>query len=114
MQTKDWSAACHLSSLLGYLTCFIGNIIGPLVLWILKKDESSEIDYHGKESLNFNLTILLYGALFVIPTFLTFGIGGFILYPALVAFHVILTIIAGIKANKGENYRYPLTIRFVD
>jgi uncharacterized Tic20 family protein len=89
---------CHLLGLLGF--------IGPLIIWLIKKDESQTVNTFGKESLNFQLSMLIYSAVIGIPTC---GIG----LIATGAFTVIMVIIASLKANKGEFYRYPLTIRFI-
>ena len=113
MAPNTWAMACHLLGLSNYATGF-GGIVGPLVLWIVKRDELNEVDFHGKEAINFNLSMLLYGLLLIIPSVLTLGFGAFILYPALVVFHVVFTIIASMKANEGIAYRYPFCIRFID
>lgn len=112
MAPNTWAMACHLLGLTGYATGF-GGIIAPLVVWVAKKDEVNEVDFHGKEAINFNLLMLVYGILLIVPSALTLGLGAFILYPALVVFHVIFTILASLKANDGIPYRYPFCIRFI-
>jgi uncharacterized Tic20 family protein len=109
-----WPMLCHLSSLSGYLGNGIGSIVGPLLVWLIKKDTMPEVDAHGKEALNFNVSILIYGIGLTIFTFLTLGFGAFLAVPlvlAMVIFHIVCTVIATIKANNGEFYQYPLTIR---
>lgn len=104
-----WNMLCHLSSLLGFVIPF-GNIVGPLVIWALKRQEIPSVDVHGKESLNFQITITIAA---VVAGVLCFVLIGFILLPIVVLAWVILAIIASIKANSGEDYRYPLTLRLI-
>ncbi len=105
-----WAMLCHLASLSGYIAVPLGHLIGPLVIWQIKKDQSPFVDDQGKESLNFQISMTLY--LFVAG--LTFCIGiGFVLFPAVYLFGWVMMIIAAVKANQGEAYRYPLTIRLI-
>ncbi|MGI5860955.1 MAG: DUF4870 domain-containing protein [Myxococcales bacterium] len=106
---KNWAMACHLSALAGYLT-FFGFFVGPLIVWLVKKDEYPLVDDQGKESLNFELSILLY---YVISGLLVFVIVGIPLLIAVAVFQLVEIIIASVKAKNGEMFRYPLTIRFV-
>ncbi len=110
--TKDertFAMLCHLTSLSGLVVPF-GNIIVPLVLWLLKKDTMPFVDDQGKESLNFQISMTIY-LLVCIP--LLFVLIGIPLMIILGLADVILTVIATIKANEGIAYRYPLTIRFL-
>ena len=100
---------CHVLAFAGYLVPF-GHILGPLVMWLMKKHESPLIDDHGKESVNFQISITLY-CIACIP--LMFILVGFFLLFAVLVFDVIMVVLAAIKANRGEVVRYPLTIRFV-
>jgi uncharacterized protein len=119
--TRGWEVMCHLSSLVGLLGVPFGNILAPLVVWLLKRHDSLGVDAHGKESLNFNISWSIYwlvaGAvvgilciviigLALVPVLIVGGIVGWISM-------VILTIIASVKASNGQIYRYPLTIRFL-
>ncbi|MEZ6091617.1 MAG: DUF4870 domain-containing protein [Pirellulaceae bacterium] len=116
MNPNTIAMACHLCGLLGYLGNGFGSIVGPLIIWILKKDEFEAVDEHGKEALNFNISVVLYGAILFAFAFVTFGIGLLIVIPlgiALAVFHIICTIIAAMKANEGRMYRYPLCLRLV-
>ena len=117
-QARDIVVWTHLSALVGLLG--VPSPLGPLVLWLAKRESHPFIDAQGKEALNFNLSALLYiVVLFVfgfIFTVLTLGFGLFLLVPALIAAMaawVVLVIVAAVKASKGELFRYPLTIRFV-
>ena len=88
----------------------LGNVIGPLIIWLIKKDESSFVDNQGKESLNFQISFTIYCAISAILIVVVIGI---ILLIALGIGFLILVIIASIKANEGEEYRYPLTLRLI-
>ena len=116
---KNYSSITHLSGFAGWFFPF-GNILAPLVLWSVKKNDSSFIDEHGKAAVNFQLSIMLYVfllAILCIPiAIFTLGIGiiaiiiGII--PA-VLLKIALIILASIKANNGEDYTYPFTINFI-
>ncbi|MDA7978264.1 MAG: DUF4870 domain-containing protein [Pirellulales bacterium] len=108
---RMWGLFCHLSALSGYIGIPFGQIVGPLIVWLLKKDEMPFVDYHGKESLNFNITVSI--ALIVcIPLTFCFFIGLILIIPIAIA-ALVFTIIAAIKANSGEYYRYPMTLRLI-
>ena len=110
--TRMWAMWCHLSGLAGFLPIVpgIGCVIAPLIVWQMKKEEGPFVDENGKEALNFQISILIYG---IIAGLLIMACIGIVLLPAVVVFDVVFLIIAALKANKGESYRYPLTIRFV-
>lgn len=104
----------HLSAFLGAWVALA--FVGPLVVWLVKREDHPFIDHHAKEALNFNLTILVAAVAAVVLSILTLGIGVVVVVPvaAVVAVGwIVLTIVASIKAVNGEGYRYPLTIRFV-
>ncbi len=103
-----WGMFCHLSAFAGYIIPF-GNIIGPLVIWLLKKDEYPLVDDQGKESLNFQISIAIYA---VISLILALVIIGFLLLIAIGILNLVMIIVASIKANEGVRFRYPLTIKF--
>jgi len=105
---KNEAMFCHLAAFAGYLV-LIGWLVGPLIIWMMKKDDSAFVDYHGRESLNFQISIMIYW----IPVIaLCFILIGFLLVPCLILFHFIAVIIAAIRANDGKHFRYPLCIRF--
>ncbi|MCU0454852.1 MAG: DUF4870 domain-containing protein [Bacteroidales bacterium] len=106
---RNWAMFCHLSAFAGFFFPF-GAIIGPLVCWLSKKDESQWVDKNGKAAMNFNLSILLYSVL-VIP--LCFILVGFMIIGLLWVLKVICIIIASVKAAKGEMFKYPLSIPFI-
>jgi uncharacterized Tic20 family protein len=113
----QWAMFAHLSSLLGaLLTGGIGVFIGPLVIWLIKKETMPFVDDQGKEALNFSITLaILFVALFIL-TVITFFIGALLTVPvglAAVVAWLVLTVIASIKASEGVSYRYPLTLRLI-
>jgi uncharacterized Tic20 family protein len=108
--------------MLGYIGMIpFGNIIAPLIVWLLKRNESLGVDAHGKESLNFHISWTLYWLIgLAIVTVLCFVLVGLLLIPVLIVAGavgwftmLILTVIASVKASNGQIYRYPLTIRFL-
>jgi uncharacterized Tic20 family protein len=106
---RMWGMLCHLSALSGLIIPF-GNLIGPLVVYSLKKDEYTFVADQGKESLNFQISILIYLMISGIAVLLLVGIF-FLLFVPFIA--IILTVLAGVRANDGEYYRYPFCIRFI-
>jgi uncharacterized Tic20 family protein len=106
---RNWSMLCHLSAFAGFFFPF-GGIIGPLICWLSHKDESEWINLNGRNSLNFQLSILLY---IVLAVPLCFIIIGFPIIAVLCILKIVCVIIASVKAPKGELFRYPLAIPFV-
>lgn len=107
---RMWGMFCHLSAFAGFIIPF-GNIIGPLIIWSLKKDEFPFVNEQGKEALNFQISMAIY---FIISLFLIIIVIGIAMLVALGIFHLIMVVIASIKANNGETFKYPFTIRFVN
>ena len=108
-QERTWAMLCHLGALAGFIIPF-GNVIAPLVIWLVKKNESDLVDDQGKESLNFQITLAI-GYLICIPLIpLVIGI---FLAIALAIYGLIMLIIAAMKANEGQKYRYPFAIRLI-
>ncbi len=121
---RGWGIAAHLIGLGGaLLTVVTLGFLGPLVVWLLKREEHPFIDHHAKESLNFQLTTLLalvVATLAAIPVFLlgflTFGVLWLVAIIVVVAATVVwfvFPVIGAVKAANGEGYRYPVSIRFV-
>jgi uncharacterized Tic20 family protein len=115
-QARTWNMLCHLSALAGYIIPF-GNILGPLLVWQVKKNEFPSVNEHGKAALNFQLTVLIAlvagGAAAFLLSFVCIG---FLLIPVVIAIALcglIFAIIAGIKANNGEAYRYPWSLTLI-
>jgi len=107
---RTWKILCHASALLGVFLHFPGHLLGPLIVWLAKRDDSPEIDAHGKESLNFQISMLIYNA--VAAVFCLVLIGFFFL-AVLWVLNAVFVIVASIQASDGKFYRYPITIRFI-
>lgn len=108
---RQWGMGCHLGALIGYMIPFLAaNILAPLVIWLLKRESGPFVDEQGKESLNFQLSLLIYslicGLLFLV------GIGVLFVIP-LAIFGLVCPVIGAVKASEGTSYRYPLCIRFI-
>ncbi|KPJ96560.1 MAG: orotate phosphoribosyltransferase [Gammaproteobacteria bacterium SG8_11] len=106
---KLWGMLCHLTAFAGYVIPF-GNIIGPLIMWVIKKDQSDYVNKQGKSSLNFEISLTIYVLVSVILIFVIIGIP---LLIGLGIFQIVAVIIASIKAYDGQFFKYPLTIEFV-
>jgi len=107
---RTWCVLCHASALLGLFFHFLGHLLGPLIVWLVKRTDSPEIDAHGKESLNFQLSMLIYDAIAFILCFFLIGI------PILVVLWImntVLVIVASIRASEGKLYHYPFTLRLI-
>jgi hypothetical protein len=106
---RDWALFVHLSTFSGHVIPF-GHIVGPLIIWCLKKDTMPFVNDQGKEAMNFQITMTL---AFIVAALLILVVVGIVLLPAVWLFDIIVTIIAAVKANEGVAYRYPLSIRFI-
>ena len=101
--------------MLVHLLALLTGIIGVLIIWLVKKDSSRFVDFHGKDALNFQLTLLLATISLMVVGFLTM-IGLFIVIPLIWVIGMgafVLEIMACLAANRGEWHRYPLTIKFI-
>src|SRR2546421_12252905 len=103
---KSWCVGCHLSALAGFVIPALGHILGPLIVWLVKRGDSAEIDAHGKEALNFQMSMLIYN---VVAGILCLIVIGFVLLAVLHVLNVVFVIIASLRASEGQMYRYPLT-----
>ncbi len=101
--SKNLAMLCHL---LGLLT----NFLGPLILWLVKKDDDAFIDEQGKEALNFQITLMLAGIVAGATSCLGIGL---ILLPVIMILDLVFSIMACVAASKGQHYRYPVSIRLV-
>lgn len=106
---RQYAMLIHLSGFLGYLLGPLAIVV-TLALWLARKDESPFINDHGREAMNYSLSIWLYAAMATMLTIV--AIGCFIL-PALIVFDIIVVIMAAVAASGGQYYRYPITIRFI-
>ena len=115
-QARTWNMLCHLSALAGLIVPF-GNILGPLLVWQIKKSEIASVEAHGKAALNFQLTVLIavvVGAVAMLV--LSFICIGFLLLPVVILIGLaglVFAIIAGLKANEGKAYRYPFSFNLI-
>ena len=107
---RTWSAFIHASALLGVFLHFPGHLLPPLILWLIKRDESPELDAHGKEAVNFQISMLIYNAIAAVFCIILVG---FVFLFILWVLNTIFVIIAAIQASDGKFYRYPMTIRFI-
>lgn len=107
---RQWAMFSHLTAFTACIGVPFGNIIGPLVMYLIKKEEFPFGRDQAKEALNFNLSCTIYAIIGIILSFVLIGIP---LLIALGIFWIIVTIIAAVKSNDGVVYRYPLCIRFV-
>lgn len=108
-QARNWAVLIHLSALAGFIIPF-GNILAPLIIWLLKKEDSPFIDDQGKEAVNFQISMTIYA---IISAILIVIIIGFVLLGVIAIIEIIFIIIAAINASNGVKYRYPLSIRFI-
>lgn len=113
-EERNWAMGCHLSALLGFFLMPSANVFAPLIVWLMKKDQSAFVNEHGKESLNFHISLWIYGAVafslcltvILIPIAILMGLG--IYFGGL-----ICTIMGAVAASNGQTYRYPLTLRLI-
>jgi uncharacterized Tic20 family protein len=109
-EARKWAMLCHYAAFFWVLMPMIGNVIGPLIVWQLKKDLDPFVNDQGKEALNFQITFSL---AMIVCGILAWVVIGFPLMLLVSISALVLTIIAGIKANAGEAYRYPICWRVV-
>ncbi|MCK5259942.1 MAG: DUF4870 domain-containing protein [Candidatus Omnitrophica bacterium] len=109
-QECTWATFCHLSSLVAFIGIPFGNIIGPLVIWLIKKNEMPLVDQEGKAALNFQISMTIYTLVAFVLCFV--AVGFLLIFPLILA-NVILVIIAAIKTSNGEKFQYPCTICFI-
>ena len=107
---RTWCILAHATALVGFLVPVAGHIVGPLIVWLAKRQDSPEIDAHGKESMNFQISMLIWNIIAGILCLVLIGI------PILILLHIlniIFVIVASIQASEGKLYRYPLAIRLI-
>lgn len=106
---RTWAMLAHLLPLPA-VSVAVGHILAPLIIWLIKREESAFVDDQAREALNFQLSFTIYGL--VCGALSLACIGFFLLIPLTIAW-VVLSIIGAVRANEGIAYRYPLTIRLV-
>ncbi len=107
---RTWGMLCHLTALAGFVGVPFGNVLGPLVCWLIKKDEYAFVDDQGKEALNFQITLTIALLLCIPLLFLFIGIP---LALAVMVLGVVFSILGALKANEGVHYRYPFALRLI-
>lgn len=108
-EQRNWALGAHLAALAGLLIPF-GNLLGPLLIWVIKKDEMPFVADQGKEALNFQITMTI---AFLVSSALTVILIGFLLLAVVGLFDLVMVVVAAVKANEGSPYRYPLTLRLI-
>lgn len=109
VEEKNLAMFCHLGAFAGFIIPF-GGLLVPLIIWLTKKDESQYIDYHGRESVNFQISMTI---AFVIAALLVFVLIGIPILIGLGLFELVVVIIAAIRASEGQYYRYPFCFRLI-
>ena len=107
---RKWAMLCHIMALVGLLGNGIGFVLGPLLVWMVKKEDHPFVDEQGKEAVNFQITMLL---LAIVCFLLMFLVIGLVLLPIVLIVAVVSSVIGAIKSNEGEHYRYPFSLRLI-
>lgn len=107
---RNLAVGCHLLGFLGLVIPPVGNILGPLVLWLLKREGRPFVDDQGREAVNFQISMTLAA---LVSAALTVILIGFVLLFALGVYWLVMTIVAAMHASRGEAYRYPWTLRLI-
>jgi len=108
---KLWATFCHLAAFVGYIGIPLGSVLGPLIIWLIKKEGSSFINENGRKAVNFNISILIY-----MLASLPLACAGPLVLLAIIPLAivgVIFPIVAALKANNGEEVKYPISIEFI-
>ena len=115
--SKNWAMGVHLTALAGAFMGGVGSWVGPLVIWIIKREEDPFVAEHAREGLNFNITMAILVAVAFVLAFLTLGIGLIVIVPVGVVIAIlwlVWTIQATVAASRGQMYRYPLSLRLIN
>jgi uncharacterized Tic20 family protein len=116
-QVRMWNMLCHLSALAGLLGIPFANVLAPLIIWQIKKNEIPSVEIHGKAAVNFQLTIviatLISSAAGFVLTFVCIGVVLFFVAGGIFLCGMIFALIAGIKANEGQEYKYPYNLNLI-
>ena len=107
---RKWAMLCHIVALVGLLGNGIGFVLGPLLVWMIKKEDHPFVDEQGKEAVNFQITMMLL-AIACVP--LAFFVIGLLLLPFVLLAAVVFSVIGAVKANEGQRYRYPFALRLI-
>jgi len=109
-QARIWGMLCHLTALIGMIGIPLGNVLGPLIIWLVKKNTYPFVNAQGRESLNFQLSMTIYAIAAALLIYIKIGMPLLLLVAGI---NFILVIIASIRAFNGETYTYPLAIRLI-
>ena len=109
-EERQWAAFSHLAALLILVAPPVGGVIGPLVIWILKKDDMPFVRQEGRESLNFQITVLI---AMCVAALLMLVVVGFVLLPLIALANIVLVVVASLQASDGKPYRYPFSLRLI-
>jgi len=109
-QARIWGMLCHLTALLGIIGIPFGNIVGPLIIWLLKKNVYPFVNEQGKESLNFQISMTIYAL--AAALLILIKIGFFLLF-IIAGVNFLLVVFASLKAFNGETYNYPCKITLI-
>ena len=109
-EERTWAMLVHLAAFAGLVLPFAGNIIGPLVIWLVRRDQSAFLASQGRESLNFNISVTLG---FLVCSVLVYVFIGILLGLALFVYWLAMTILAGVRAGEGIAFRYPFALRLI-
>jgi uncharacterized Tic20 family protein len=107
---RTWAMVAHFSALALFIVPPIGCVLGPLVVWLVKREQSAYVAEAAKEALNFNIIVLLG---YLACTLLVFVFIGILLGVVLFGFWLVMTVLAGIKASEGVHYHYPISLRII-
>ncbi len=107
---RSWGVATHLAALIALFGIPFGNIIGPLVVWLIKKHEYPFVEEQGRNALNFQISWTIYKLIAIVLIIFIIGLP---ILMALILVNLVLVIIAAINASNGHSYQYPLTIKFI-
>ena len=108
-EQRTWAMLCHLSALAGFIVP-MGSVIGPLIVWLIKKEDMPLVAEHGRKSLNFQITMLI---AYIICFILMIVAIGAILLPIVAIFSFIMVVIGAIKTNDGKPFSYPFSINLI-
>jgi uncharacterized Tic20 family protein len=109
--TVNWAMVCHLGGLATYIGIPLGNILVPLIIWLVRRNSDAAVNENGREAINFNISFTVYG---IVAGLLCYVLVGFVLLPIVLITHIVLVVQAALKANKGESVQYPFTLHFIN
>jgi hypothetical protein len=109
-EERNWGMIAHLAAFAAFPLPVIGQVVGPLVVWLVRRDRSAFVADQAKEALNFNITMTLAG---VVAIFLAFVLVGFLVGLVVFFYWLVMTIVAAVKASEGVAFRYPFALRLV-